>query len=178
MHYRLLIGFYGGMFIVSLGLGYAFELFDALPSWITGWSNEASLWALIVASFSAALMLWLSGKVAALYELYRELSQALPTRDWKWNLTAGLASGFVEEFAFRGVALALVGPFWSSIVFGLLHLGWKRSMWLWPIYAALIGWALAYVTEQTGSIWAAVIFHAVYNAILLQTMDRVLGNRK
>ena len=58
MHYRLLIGFYGGMFIVSLGLGYAFELFDALPSWITGWSNEASLWALIAASFSAALMLW------------------------------------------------------------------------------------------------------------------------
>ena len=52
-------------------------------------------------------MLWLSGKVAALYELfYRELSQALPTRDWKWNISTGLASGFVEEFAFRGVGLA------------------------------------------------------------------------
>ena len=178
MHYRLLIGFYGGMFGLSLGLGYGLGLFDTLPSWITGWSTWASLGALMVALFSAALMLWLSGKVAALYELCHELSHALPARDWKWNLSAGLASGFVEEFAFRGVGLALIGPFWSSIIFGMLHLGWKRSMWLWPFYAALIGWALACLTEFTGNIWPAVIFHAVYNAILLQTMDRVLGNRK
>ena len=62
-----------------------------------------------------------------------ELSQALPPRDWRWNATAGILSGFAEEFAFRGVALDLIGPVWSSMLFGLLHIGWKRSMWFWPL---------------------------------------------
>ena len=166
------------MLLISLGLGFGFDLFATTPSWLSSFDTQASLLAFLVALSGAILMLWLSDKVSFLRDLYDELSGALPERDFKWNVSAGIASGFAEEFAFRGVVLALVGPYWSSLLFGLLHIGWKRSMWVWPIYAALIGWALAYFTQLTGSIWTAVVFHAVYNTVLLQAMGTGLGDRK
>ena len=158
------------MLLVALGLGYGFGLFEDVPRWLISLDIQASVFALLIAVFGALLILWLADKFTFLRELFRELSEALPERDFKWNLSAGLVSGFVEEFAFRGVLLMLLGPHWSSVLFGALHIGWKRSMWSWPIYAALIGWVLAYLTEMTGSLWPAVVFHAAYNTILLQAM--------
>ena len=87
-------------------------------------------------------MLLLSKRAAFMENLYVELSQALPPRDWRWNATAGVLSGFAEEFAFRGVALDLIGPVWSSMLFGLLH--WLEAFDV--VLATLrggIGWVLA-----------------------------------
>ena len=178
MHYRMLFGFYGGMALLACCVGYAFGVFDNSPSWLgTPGARDCGL-GVVFALFAAFLMLLLSKRAAFMENLYVELSQALPPRDWRWNATAGVLSGFAEEFAFRGVALDLIGPVWSSMLFGLLHIGWKRSMWFWPLYAGGIGWVLAEVTLMTGTLWPASIFHAVYNGVLLQKMGSELSDRE
>lgn len=166
------------MLLVAAALGYGFDLFAKPVLWLQIPSVLECTGAAFAALLAAIAMLILSRNVRFLKNLYTELQSALPDRDWRWNTTAGLASGFAEEFAFRGVGLALLGPHWSSLLFGAMHLGWNRSMWFWPIYAALIGWALAYLTLSTGTIWAAVVFHAVYNAVLLQAMGRASSDWK
>ena len=103
------------MLLVALGLGYGFGLFEDVPRWLISLDIQASVFALLIAVFGALLILWLADKFTFLRELFRELSEALPERDFKWNLSAGLVSGFVEEFAFRGVLLMLLGPHWSSV---------------------------------------------------------------
>ena len=110
MHYRMLFGFYGGMALLACCVGYAFGVFDDSPSWLgTPGARDCGL-GVVFALFAAFLMLLLSKRVAFMENLYVELSQALPPRDWRWNATAGILSGFAEEFAFRGVALDLIGP--------------------------------------------------------------------
>ena len=178
MHYRMLFGFYGGMALIAYLVGYVFGVFEAWPSWLRVPEARDCGLGVIVALLAAYLMLLLSKQIAFMENLYVELSQALPPRDWRWNATAGILSGFAEEFAFRGVALDLIGPVWSSMLFGLLHIGWKRSMWFWPLYAGGIGWVLAEVTLMTGTLWPASIFHAVYNAVLLQKMGSELSDRE
>ena len=178
MHYRMLFGFYGGMALIACLVGYVFGVFESWPSWLRVPEVRDCGLGVVVALLAAYLMLLLSKRVAFLENLYVELSHALPPRDWRWYATAGILSGFAEEFAFRGVALDLLGPLWSSILFGLLHIGWKRSMWFWPLYAGGIGWVLAEVTLATGTLWPASIFHAVYNAVLLQKMGSELSDRE
>ena len=147
MHYRMLFGFYGGMALLAYFVGYAFGVFDDSPSWLgTPGARDCGL-GVMIALFAAFLMLLLSKRVAFMENRYVELSQALPPRDWRWNATAGILSGFAEEFAFRGVASissGQCGPPYSS----------APAHWLeafdvvWPLYAGGIGWVLAEVTLQ------------------------------
>ena len=171
MDYRILVIFYGGMALVATVIGIFGGCFEAYPQWLKEPSILHCLSALFASWIVALLMLGLSHRVGFLRVLFDELSQALPERSGTWNALAGLLSGLAEEFAFRGVALTLVGPFWSSLGFGLLHIGWKKTMWFWPLYAGLIGFIFAEITLLTGTLWPAVIAHGFYNFVLLQAMN-------
>jgi uncharacterized protein len=89
-----------------------------------------------------------------------------------WSLVAILALGglvipFAEELLFRGVlygALRRYGPVLaglvSAAVFGIAH--------VWPplvLFAFLAGVVHAWLRERSGSIWPAVVSHAVINSL-------------
>lgn len=101
--------------------------------------------------------------------------EVLAPKGFSWSsyagmlLVAGVLAPIVEEIAFRGllyrwlrerlgVGVGMVG---SALAFSVLH----GIAGLIPAIAVL-GLILAWVYERTGSIWAPVIVHGVYNAIV------------
>ncbi len=84
---------------------------------------------------------------------------------WLLLLGTGLLVPIMEELTFRygvhktlaqhNVAFAYVA---SSIIFGLMH-----GNPIQIVYAALLGWLLAYVYTKTENIWYPIILHAVNN---------------
>lgn len=84
-----------------------------------------------------------------------------------------LVVALFEEFIFRGVLQQWMetwtrsrnGALWlTSGIFGLVHL-WFRSFpfpnWRWALVAAALGWFCGHARNQTGSIRASVVTHAL-----------------
>ena len=94
-----------------------------------------------------------------------------------------LSVGFFEEIAFRGCVLMyllkkrgstkkgiFMSIFWSSVVFGLIHLvnlitDSPIAVILQIGYSALIGALCSLVLLATGNIWLCVLLHATYNFV-------------
>ena len=92
-----------------------------------------------------------------------------------------LCVGLFEELAFRGCAFMILlknrtdtrlrtfmAIFWSSVLFGAVHLvnlfvSSPGAVLLQLGYSALIGGMCCLVLLETGNIWICVIIHAVYN---------------
>jgi len=81
-----------------------------------------------------------------------------------------VAAPLAEEMVFRGLIYRLGRRAWgpwpaavvSSLVFGLVH---GEPWYLFGLLA--LGLLLAAVYELTGSLWSAVVVHAVHNAVAL-----------
>jgi membrane protease YdiL (CAAX protease family) len=88
-------------------------------------------------------------------------------------LIGGLMAPLAEEIIFRGLLYGWLRRFWqvlpatllSALVFGLVHA-------MIPVIAAafVVGLALAYVYERTGSLWPPVIMHATQNCLAMAIM--------
>ncbi|WP_034384750.1 CPBP family intramembrane glutamic endopeptidase [Deinococcus sp. YIM 77859] len=87
---------------------------------------------------------------------------------WVLLLAAGLLVPFAEEVAFRGLMLRgheraagfLVAALTTSFAFGIAH-GVPASV----VGIVPLAYALARLTQHTGSLWNAVIVHALNNSI-------------
>lgn len=87
---------------------------------------------------------------------------------WALILAAGLLVPFAEEVAFRGLMLrgheratgVLVAALTSSLAFGLAH-GVPASV----VGILPLAYVLARLTQHTGSLWNAVIVHALNNTL-------------
>ena len=86
-----------------------------------------------------------------------------------------LATGFVEEFAFRGVmqrsALDAYGTFGVVLVaavFAALHIGWLSLFDVAFVFA--IGLVFSYLTIKTGSLLGVAVSHGLTNVTLFLIM--------
>jgi membrane protease YdiL (CAAX protease family) len=109
-------------------------------------------------------------------ERSRALSQTLsgllgPVTPGEVMLLAGL-SGVAEEVFFRGFMLPLVGLWWSSLFFGLLHWIPGPSGPVWAFAAGLAGLVLGAITLWTGDVTAAAVAHVLNNALGLWRLGR------
>ena len=101
-------------------------------------------------------MVWLS-------DLHREFRSIFGyPRAAELGLLAA-ASALGEEVLFRGAMLDAWGPWVSSLVFALLHIPPKRSLWPWTASSLVLGLGLAGLTLATGNLGAAVAAHFVIN---------------
>jgi membrane protease YdiL (CAAX protease family) len=96
--------------------------------------------------------------------------------------------GMAEEFVYRGVLLTLLNKMFGrpwrlwgaqfgwglliiSVLFGLLHgldihdFSVQRIYWAPMIFAFIVGLALAWLRERTGSVWPGVVFHNFANVM-------------
>lgn len=79
----------------------------------------------------------------------------------------GIFGPFCEELVFRGIiyqgykksGTALQALILSAVLFSLMHMNFNQAA-----YALVIGIILALLVEATGSIWSAVLCHAVFNS--------------
>ncbi|MCA9653136.1 MAG: CPBP family intramembrane metalloprotease [Myxococcales bacterium] len=116
----------------------------------------------------------LQGHMAWLGELHREFSSIFGRpADGELVLLAA-ASALGEEILFRGAMLDAWGLWVSSLVFALLHIPPKRSLWPWTVSALLLGLGFGVVTLATGNLGAAVAAHFVIN---LQNLRYITRNR-
>jgi membrane protease YdiL (CAAX protease family) len=101
-------------------------------------------------------MVWLS-------DLHREFRSIFGYPRARELVLLAAASALGEEVLFRGAMLDAWGPWVSSLVFALLHIPPKRSLWPWTASSLVLGMGLAGLTLATGNLGAAVAAHFVIN---------------
>lgn len=93
-------------------------------------------------------------------------------------LLGGILAPFAEEVFFRGMIYQWIRDRWglwagivlSGLIFGLVHV--EPSV---AAAAAILGMILAWVFEKSGSIWSAVLIHAINNTIQIALLYLVLS---
>jgi CAAX protease family protein len=87
-------------------------------------------------------------------------------------IAIGVATGFPEEFIFRGVmqgaSRKLVGRWnwiYISAVFAVMHIGYESAIDVGFVFA--VGLLFGYVTERTRSILGVSVAHGTANVVLL-----------
>jgi sodium transport system permease protein len=122
----------------------------------------------LVALFEVGMERWLPVPV----QIKESLRQIVAgTRFLGWDVVAlALAPAVCEEALFRGLAQpalrARLGGWGAILVTALLfagfHLSWYRFM---P--TAILGVALGFLRDRSGSLWPSVLFHAINNTLVL-----------
>jgi membrane protease YdiL (CAAX protease family) len=99
-----------------------------------------------------------------------------------FNLVAlALIPGFCEEIVIRGYAQRqferdsgpVGGILLSGVLFGCYHL---RPSQLLPL--AVLGLYLAYLVWRTGSLWPAILVHALHNGLAVFAAQYVQGHQE
>lgn len=69
-----------------------------------------------------------------------------------------------EELLFRGAIQYSFGPYWTSILFAVIHIRYLRH-WIPTGWVFLSSYGLGYIYVQTDSLWAPIICHFVIDLI-------------
>lgn len=95
------------------------------------------------------------------------LGELLGPVSWTYALALALVSGVAEELLFRGALWPDLGLVGTTLLFALVHVLPRRSLWLYPVFALLAGLLLGLVREGTESLWPPIIAHVAVNALNL-----------
>lgn len=77
-----------------------------------------------------------------------------------------LVVSFCEEVLFRAAIGSAIGPYWTSILFALIHVRYLHH-WLLTGLVFCISYGLGWMYEETGTLWVPVVAHF--------TIDLVMG---
>lgn len=114
----------------------------------------------------------LQGRMVWLGELHREFSSIFGRPGAGEIFLLAATSALAEELLFRGAMLDAWGLVVSSLVFALLHIPPRLSLWPWTVSALVMGAGFAAMTLATGNLGAAVAAHFVINLQNLQYITR------
>lgn len=82
-----------------------------------------------------------------------------------WHIfVIALIVSICEELLFRGAIQHAFGPYWTSILFALIHVRYLKH-WLPTGWVFLSSYGLGYVYIQTGTIWAPILCHFLIDFI-------------
>jgi membrane protease YdiL (CAAX protease family) len=88
-------------------------------------------------------------------------------------------AGCGEEILFRGAIQPIIGLWWSSLIFVLLHSGtyqvrslnWKKAVFGFLVFSVSL--LLGYLFENVGLL-AAVVAHTTFDVVALFAAQRLL----
>jgi len=112
-------------------------------------------------------MIWLG-------ELHREFASIFGRPPNQELVLLAAAAALGEEVLFRGAMLDAWGLWVSSLVFALLHIPPRWSLWPWTVSALVMGVGFGLLTLVTGNLGAAVAAHFVVN---LQNLTYITRSR-
>ncbi len=99
---------------------------------------------------------------------------------WLPALILLVFTGFLEELIFRGLmqrasvnTLKKYGPLYISILFAVLHIGYKS--WVDLVFVFLVGFAFSVVVERTRSLIGVTLAHGLTNISLFLIFPFLIG---
>ena len=137
---------------------------------------DPALWwldlALGLAGGLALVGVWDLGRrrVPAMRRLEDQLARHIGPLDAGEASALALISGFAEEIFFRGAVQASWGFLWATAIFTLMHTGSDRSFRWWTLFAFVAALVFGGLTLYRGNILAAVVAHALVNAVNLRRL--------
>ncbi|GGD69438.1 CPBP family intramembrane glutamic endopeptidase [Paenibacillus nasutitermitis] len=83
-----------------------------------------------------------------------------------WHIIVlSLIVSICEETLFRGAIQHNLGPYWTSIVFALIHVRYLKH-WIPTGLVFSISYALGWIYIQSGSLWAPIVAHFVIDMVM------------
>ncbi|WP_379129118.1 type II CAAX prenyl endopeptidase Rce1 family protein [Paenibacillus sp. sgz500958] len=82
---------------------------------------------------------------------------------WHIVLIAAVVS-ICEELLFRGAIQHSFGPYWTSILFAVIHVRYLRH-WIPTGWVFLSSYGLGYIYIHSGSLWAPILCHFIIDLI-------------
>ena len=114
----------------------------------------------------------LETRMAWLPELHREFQGIFGGATTGELFFLAFASSVGEELLFRGAMMDAWGLVPSSLIFALLHVPPRWSLWPWTVSSLVLGLALGGLTLLTGNLGAAVAAHFTINLINMLYITR------
>jgi len=93
----------------------------------------------------------------------------LTTREALW---LAVFSGVGEELLFRGALWPHLGLMGTTLLFGLVHVLPRRSLWWYPLFAAGAGLLLGILRDASGSVFPPMLAHITVNGLNLWWLAR------
>jgi hypothetical protein len=115
---------------------------------------------------------WMEPRYVWLHRLRHEFRDVLGPLSHREIFALAAASSVGEELLFRGAMLDNWGLIASTLVFGLIHVPPRWSLWPWTASALVMGLVLGALTLMTGNLGAAVLAHFVVNYLNLGHIAR------
>lgn len=132
--------------------------------WTNGWQPLYWGVGLAAAVIAADLILtrWIPEEMSDDGGINEKLFGSLPL--WQIIILCFVVS-VCEEVLFRGVIQHWLGPYWTSILFALIHVRYLRH-WLMTGLVFSISYALGWIYIQAGTLWAPIIAHFVIDLVM------------
>jgi len=83
-----------------------------------------------------------------------------------------LMSSVGEEMFFRGAMQPAWGLLATALIFGFVHGGYVGRLWIWSLFALVIGFVFGWMFEYTTNLCAPIVAHFVVNGINLRLLTR------
>ncbi|MDX9723236.1 MAG: CPBP family intramembrane glutamic endopeptidase [Myxococcota bacterium] len=170
----LVIAFYTGLAAISFLIGwYALERniflwyrpeYASLPLSVALGAAGGGL----VVLLSRLLERW----AAWARELSRLLGQMLGQLDHNAIIVLSVFSALGEEALFRGLLQPELGIVWSSLIFGLLHIGPDRRYLSWTMMAIGMGFGFGGLFVLSGNLLAPILAHFTINYFNLHALNK------
>jgi CAAX protease family protein len=100
------------------------------------------------------------------------LRSVLGSLDAGQAIGLALLSGFAEELFFRGAVQDAWGFWIASALFGALHTGRQRGLWVWTVFALVAGLLFGGLVLYSGNLLPAMVAHVMVNAVNLTRLVR------
>ncbi len=92
---------------------------------------------------------------------------------WLGSLWLALISAVGEELLFRGAIQPFLGVWFTSILFGFLHLDPEEGVSAWTLWAMIAGLILGASCSVTGSLWPPIAIHFVVNFLGIRSLSKL-----
>ena len=138
--------------------------------------NHGSTLAIVLAAvaFLLSFQKLLEDFFASYATFKRRLALMFGGLGWLGVVWLALVSAVGEEILFRGAIQPFLGLWFTSAIFGLLHLDSEGGISAWTIWAFLAGVVLGAVVDTTGSLWPAIFIHFIVNFIGIRSLTRIV----
>lgn len=85
------------------------------------------------------------------------------------SILLAIVSGFAEELFFRGLLQVQLGLVFASVLFGLFHIGNKKTI-PYGLYSMGIGFYFGYLFHISGNLFLPILVHIFNNFLALNYM--------
>lgn len=107
---------------------------------------------------------------------YEEVVPLAANISYPGAFVVALFSSVAEEFFFRGVVQYQLGIIVASVIFGLFHIGSRKTLW-YGVYAVFAGFYMGFIYIKTGNILVPILVHFFNNFFALPYMKHYYRKR-